>query len=82
VRTIFYMLALTVAYVLAGAPNHAEGQAMKRRMGGGDEQNAYTGWRKYYCYLDKPGVVKAIKRRTHKRERREGKSEAMGERND
>lgn len=41
-----------------------------------DEQDAYTKWRSVLCYLQRAGVVKAIKRRTHKRERREGKSEA------
>lgn len=35
------------------------------------EQDAYTVWRHLYCYLARPGVVKSIKRRTHKRERRE-----------
>jgi hypothetical protein len=38
-----------------------------------DEEDAYTGWRRLYCYLQRPGVVKKIKRRTHKRERREWK---------
>lgn len=48
---------------------------MKRRMVTGDEYDAYTGWRKYLCYLQRPGVVKAIKRRTHKRERSDAKVE-------
>lgn len=39
----------------------------------GDEQDAYTIARKFYCYLARPGVVKKIKRKTHKRERREAK---------
>ena len=38
-----------------------------------DEDDAYTGWRKVYCYLDKAGAVKYIKRKTHRRERREAK---------
>ena len=38
-----------------------------------DEQDAYTGWRKVLCYLDKAGAVKYIKRKTHRRERREAK---------
>jgi hypothetical protein len=49
---------------------------MKRRMVGGDEYDAYTPARRRYCYLARPGVLNAIKRRTHKRERREGKAEA------
>lgn len=46
---------------------------MKRIIKNGDEQDAYTLARKFYCYLARPGVVKKIKRRTHKRERREAK---------
>ena len=45
----------------------------KRAIKDGDEQDAYTLARKFYCYLARPGVVKKIKRRTHKRERREAK---------
>ena len=48
---------------------------MKRTMKNGDEYDAYSKWRKYYCYLQRPGVVKKIKRRTHKRERQEAKQE-------
>jgi len=44
-----------------------------------EEYDAYTSWRKVLCYLQRPGAVKAIKRRTHKRERREGKAEGRGE---
>ena len=49
---------------------------LKRRIVTADEEDAYTRWRHYYVYLQRPGAVKAIKRRTHKRERREGKAEA------
>jgi hypothetical protein len=38
-----------------------------------DEEDAYTAWRKLYCYLQKAGKVKFIKRRTHRRERQEAK---------
>jgi hypothetical protein len=38
-----------------------------------DEEDAYTPWRKVYCYLQKAGAVKFTKRRTHRRERREAK---------
>ena len=44
---------------------------IKRIIKTGDEQDAYTLARKFYCYLARPGAVKKIKRRTHKRERRE-----------
>lgn len=47
----------------------------RRRIVTGDEQDAYTKWRKYLVYLSRPGAVKSIKRRTHKRERREAGSE-------
>jgi len=41
----------------------------------GDEQDCYTGWRKLYIYTQRAGVVKSVKRRTHKRMRREGQRE-------
>lgn len=44
---------------------------MKRLIKTGDEQDAYTRWRKMYAYLSRAGAVKKIKRATHKRERRE-----------
>lgn len=43
------------------------------------EQDAYTSWRKFYCYLQRAGAVKAIKRETHRRLRREGKAEIRRE---
>lgn len=47
---------------------------MKRRaIKGWMEQDAYTDWRKYLCYMQRPGMVKKVKRYTHKRERREAK---------
>lgn len=48
----------------------------RRRIVTSGEQDAYTAWRRLYCYLGRPGVVKKIKRETHRRERREGKREA------
>jgi len=47
----------------------------RRRMVNAEEVDAYTGWKKYYCYLTQSGVVAKIKRATHKRERREGQRE-------
>jgi hypothetical protein len=47
----------------------------RRAITGWAEEDAYTGWRKFYCYLQKAGAVKYIKRRTHRRERREAKRE-------
>lgn len=52
-----------------------QSQMGRRQMFTGDEFNAYTSWRKVYCYLQRAGVVKKIKRMTHKRERREGQRE-------
>lgn len=42
------------------------------------EVDVVYGWRRYYCYLGKSGVAKAIKRAMNKRERREAK-EALRE---
>ena len=39
----------------------------------GDESDAYGRWRKYVRW--KAGQIKAIKKRTHKRERQEWKKE-------
>jgi len=41
----------------------------------GAEHDAYTAWRHLLIYTSRPGVVKRIKRATHKRERREARSE-------
>lgn len=46
---------------------------MARPIKNADEQDAYTKWRHLLCYLGRAGVVKKIKRATHKRERREAK---------
>jgi hypothetical protein len=48
---------------------------MRRQIKTWDEQDAYTGWRKYLIYLGRAGAVKKVKKRTHRRERREGKME-------
>lgn len=45
-----------------------------------EEQDAYTGWRKRLAYLQRAGVVKKIKRRTHRRERRDGHQEIAAQR--
>jgi hypothetical protein len=47
----------------------------RRRMVNGDENDAYSSWRHVLCYMQRAGVVKRIKRRTHKRERAEWKRE-------
>lgn len=44
---------------------------MKRICTNGDEQDAYSPWRKYI--FAKAGQVKRIKKRTHKRERHEAR---------
>jgi len=50
---------------------------MKRiKMRGGDEYDALTPARKFYCYLARSGVAKKIKRGYNKRFRKEGKQEA------
>lgn len=48
---------------------------MSRRIVSADEQDAYTGWRKYLIWTSRPGAVKKVKRRTHKRERREAQAD-------
>lgn len=45
----------------------------RRPIKGWDEEDAYQ-WRHLIVYLQRAGAVKAIKRRTHKRERREARA--------
>lgn len=45
----------------------------RRQIVSWDEDDAYTSWRHVYCYLQKAGAVKYIKRKTHRRERREAR---------
>jgi hypothetical protein len=47
----------------------------RRRIVNGEEQDAYTGWRRVLSSMQRAGVRKAIKRRTHKRERHEARRE-------
>jgi hypothetical protein len=55
--------------VVAG--QQARAAAMTRRVVLAEEDDVYTGWRRVLCWTQRPGTVKAVKRRTHKRERRE-----------
>jgi len=48
---------------------------MSRRIVTTEEQDAYTPWRRLLCYTQRAGVVKSIKARTHRRERREARAE-------
>jgi len=48
---------------------------MARQIKNPGEQDAYTKWRHLLCYMDRAGVVKKIKRGTHKRERQEAKQD-------
>jgi hypothetical protein len=52
---------------------------VRRKKQSPGEQDAFTSWRKVYAYLQRPGVVKSIKRGNNKRERREAKNELWKE---
>jgi len=45
-------------------------------MKGGAEYDAFTDWKKYYCYLSRSGVAKSIKRGYNKRFRKDGKNQS------
>jgi hypothetical protein len=45
----------------------------RRRMKSGDEQDVHTGWRRFYCWTQRPGATDRVKRRTRRRERQEAK---------
>lgn len=49
--------------------------AVLARMICGDEQDAFTGWRRYCSRMARPGVCKAIKRKFNRRVRAEGRRE-------
>lgn len=51
----------------------------RRRIVSTEEQDIHTGWRRYLCYLRQKGVLRKAKRRTNKRERREGVQEIRKE---
>lgn len=44
---------------------------MKRIIKDGDEEDVYTVWRKMLVWTSRAGAVKKVKKRTHRRERRE-----------
>lgn len=48
---------------------------MARRIIGWDEQDVHTPWRKLYCWTQRAGATSKVKRRTRRRERREGDEE-------
>ena len=48
---------------------------MARRIVTNEEQDVYTAWRRLYCWTQRAGATKKVKRRTHRRERRDGKAE-------
>ena len=45
----------------------------KQTLKGGDEYDVVGGWRKWYCYLQRAGYTKAIKKKMNKRARQEAK---------
>ena len=48
---------------------------MKRPTKTAFEQDAFGGWRRFFCYMKRAGVRRKAKRQVHKRERREAKEE-------
>ena len=45
----------------------------KQKLKGGDEFDVTGNWRKLYCYLQRAGVAKAIKKKMNRRARKEAK---------
>ena len=54
----------------------------RQKLKGGDEWDVVGSWRKYYCYLQRSGVCKAIKAKMNRRERREAKQQLKEELDD
>lgn len=46
-----------------------------RRIATPEEQDVHTRWRHLLCWTQRPGATAKVKRRTSKRERREGKTD-------
>lgn len=49
--------------------SNQSGSRRKRTIRTGDEQDVHTGWRKLYCYTQRAGVTRKVKRLTNRRER-------------
>jgi hypothetical protein len=49
---------------------------MKRRTAGWVERDVHGRWRRLYCWTQKAGAVKKVKRIGNRRERREGRAQA------
>ena len=45
----------------------------KQKLKGGDEFDAVGGWRRWYCYLQRAGAAKTIKKKMNKRARQDAK---------
>ena len=45
----------------------------KQKLKSGDEYDVVGGWRKWYCYLQRAGAVKSIKKKMNRRARLEAK---------
>lgn len=43
---------------------------MTRPIKGGDEQDVFTGWRRLYCWTQRPGATKGVKVAANRRDRR------------
>lgn len=59
-----------------GTSNRMSKKNPKIPMKGGAEYDAFTDWKKYYCYLSRSGVAKSIKRGYNKRFRKDGKKQS------
>jgi hypothetical protein len=49
---------------------------MKRPTRGGAERDVHGRWRRLYCWTQKAGATRKIKRISNRRERREGRTDA------
>ncbi len=54
---------------------------MSRKIRSAEEEDVFTSWRRLYCWTQRAGACKRVKRRANRRERREGKQETRNEAN-
>lgn len=55
------------------------GDTRRRPVKGFDEQDALTGWRRFYVWTQRAGETAAVKRRYRRMERREAKRECVAD---
>ncbi len=74
---IRYTLCMSGGHWIRGRPTLFPRRCnVKRRTRSGAERDVHSRWRRRFCWTQKSGAVKKVKRIGNRRERREGKQQA------